>query len=136
MKRRRYSKSLLSALFLSAAAVAAVAWSPITCSCDAAWVAIDGAAGLNSNSPAELTPRVLADGFAKTFHGTKLELDALPHTMAGSSECGALRQGQFRCTWWLEEAPSRQRGFMAVFYAGHAGSFQKVRVSRVERVVR
>jgi len=78
----------------------------------------------------------LAQGFAKEFRGRKLELDTLPHTMAGSSECRSLWRTQFRCTWWLEEAPPKQRGFRADFYADHAGIFQNVLVSRVERVVR
>ena len=134
MKLRRYSGTLLLTLLLSAGAIAAVVWSPISCSCDAAWVAIDGAAGLNSTSPAELNPQALANGFAKMYRGAKLEPSTLPHTLVGSNECGAVRVGRLRCTWWLEEAATRQRGYTADFYIGQGGIFRKVRVFRVQRV--
>jgi hypothetical protein len=117
----------LGASFASLATVAVAAglatWSPIACGCLSARDALAGALNFSA-VPSNFTPSSVEKAVKRTYAGHKVRLLELP----GVNNCAQLQPALFRCTYWLWERPSWEKGLEVTIVTSPTGIFSSATV--------
>jgi len=118
----------LTALAMAAIAAAGVGWSPIACGCVGPADALRKELRLPGASTA-LAPEAVERAVNRRYAGRKIELLKLP----GVDSCAQLTPTLYRCTYWLWQRPSWEKGLEMTINTQPSGVFRSATVLEAVR---